>query len=368
MERVVDLVVLERLADEDHVAGVVLDEQDLDDVQALVHGVISSVAMSGTGRVKRKVDPPPFWPASSQIAPAVVLDDLAAHREPDPGPRVDVPGVQALEDDEDPVGVLGVDADAVVGHGELPALAVAARRDAHQRRLVAVELDRVGDQVLEHESEQRALAVGPRADPPAPRRWRRSPRWPARGHSSRARRGRRRRPARGGRSTRPTREKASRSLISACMRLAPSTAKAMYCSPRSSSWPAVAVLEQLAEARHLAQRLLEVVRGDVGELLELGVGAFERDGLLLELLLGGAHRLEIARRSARASTRRRAPRRSMSLGPLGSIARSQLAAGDTAARLPSQPRDGHGDDLPADHRDGQPAPAPAGSPRRPAPA
>ena len=69
VERVVDLVVLEGLADEDHVAGVVLHEQDLDDVQALVHGVISSVAMSGTGKVKRKVDPPPFWPASSQISP-----------------------------------------------------------------------------------------------------------------------------------------------------------------------------------------------------------------------------------------------------------------------------------------------------------
>ena len=32
----------------------------------------------------------------------------------------------------------------------------------------------------------------------------------------------------------------------------------------------IAALEQLAEARHLAQRLLEVVRGHVGELLELG--------------------------------------------------------------------------------------------------
>jgi hypothetical protein len=33
VQRVVDLVVLERLTDEDHVARVVLDEQDFDDVR-----------------------------------------------------------------------------------------------------------------------------------------------------------------------------------------------------------------------------------------------------------------------------------------------------------------------------------------------
>ena len=38
--------------------------------------------------------------------------------------------------------------------------------------------------------------------------------------------------------------------------------------------------------RDLAQRLLEVVRGDVGELLELGVGA-------LEVVAGGGERLEL---------------------------------------------------------------------------
>ena len=39
--------------------------------------------------------------------------------------------------------------------------------------------------------------------------------------------------------------------------------------------PLVAPLEHLGEARHLAQRLLQVVRGDVGELLELGVRALQ---------------------------------------------------------------------------------------------
>ena len=45
--------------------------------------------------------------------------------------------------------------------------------------------------------------------------------------------------------------------------------------------PRVPALEHLAEARHLAQRLLQVVGGDVGELLELGVGAAQLLGLEL---------------------------------------------------------------------------------------
>ncbi len=38
-------------------------------------------------------------------------------------------------------------------------------------------------------------------------------------------------------------------------------------------------LEHLAEARHFAKRLLQVVRGDVGELLEIPVGTLEFRGL-----------------------------------------------------------------------------------------
>ena len=50
--------------------------------------------------------------------------------------------------------------------------------------------------------------------------------------------------------------------------------------------PLVAALEQLAEARHLAQRLLQVVGGDVGELLQVGVGAGQLLGLGGQLLAG----------------------------------------------------------------------------------
>ena len=66
----------------------------------------------------------------------------------------------------------------------------------------------------------------------------------------------------------------SRSLISCCIRLAPSTANSMYVGALVEL-PLVAPCEHLGEARHHAQRLLQVVRGDVGELLELGVRALQ---------------------------------------------------------------------------------------------
>src|SRR4051794_6895355 len=59
----------------------------------------------------------------------VILDDLPAQCEPDAGAGVLVPRVQPLEDQEDPVGVPGLDADPVVGAGELPFVAVAADAD-----------------------------------------------------------------------------------------------------------------------------------------------------------------------------------------------------------------------------------------------
>src|SRR2546430_1702399 len=51
-------------------------------------------------------------------AAAVALDDLLADREPDPRARVLVLPVQPLENDEDPLEVLRVDADAVVPHAD----------------------------------------------------------------------------------------------------------------------------------------------------------------------------------------------------------------------------------------------------------
>ena len=55
----------------------------------------------------------------------------------------------------------------------------------------------------------------------------------------------------------------------------------------------VAPLEHLGEARDLAQRLLQVVRGDVGELLELLVGALELARLVDQRALGIAQRADL---------------------------------------------------------------------------
>ena len=246
---------------------------------------------------------------------------------------------------------------------KLPEVAVAARRHAHARRLVAAELDRVADQVLEHEPEQRRArrttsAGGPSTSTSAPVSSMAGPSVAVRlgdelvavDELAAAR------------SMRPTRENASRSLIRSCMRFAPSTAKPMYWSARSSSWPRVAALEQLAEARDLAQRLLEVVRGDVGELLELGVGALQRERLGVDLRLGRAQDLELARRSARASPRRRCRARDVARAAgRGSCGRSAPPA--TARTCVGEPRDRPRDDLAARSRRRRPPRPAAARPR-----
>src|SRR5579859_3788214 len=66
-------------------------------------------------------------------AAAEVLDDLTAHGQADPGAGKGAALVQPLEQPEDPLRVLGVDADAVVGDGEFPVLAVSGRRDHDPR-------------------------------------------------------------------------------------------------------------------------------------------------------------------------------------------------------------------------------------------
>ena len=114
-----------------------------------------------------------------------------------------------------------------------------------RRRLVAAELDRVADQVLE--DEPRAASRSPSTVGQRPSTSTSAPRL-----LDRERRGcaSARRPAqlvevddaRAALAARPTRENASRSLISACMRLAPSTAKSMYWSAALVELPRVAPL------------------------------------------------------------------------------------------------------------------------------
>src|SRR5687767_6518766 len=53
-------------------------------------------------------------------AAAVALDDALGHGEAGAGAGVLLAGVEALEDGEDAIGVAGLEADAVVLHGEEP--------------------------------------------------------------------------------------------------------------------------------------------------------------------------------------------------------------------------------------------------------
>jgi len=61
------------------------------------------------------------------------LDDAFAQRQANAGARVFGMGVQSLEDLEDPQVLFGINADAVVGHREMPVLALPHRRDVDAR-------------------------------------------------------------------------------------------------------------------------------------------------------------------------------------------------------------------------------------------
>ena len=76
---------------------------------------------------------------------------------PMPVPGYSRAAVQALEQHEDALEVLGRDADAVVAHREAPAGVARLGLDVHLRRLGAAELDRVAEQVLEQLGELRRI-------------------------------------------------------------------------------------------------------------------------------------------------------------------------------------------------------------------
>src|SRR5215470_16595135 len=89
---------------------------------------------------------------------SVILDDLLDHGQADAGAGVGRPVVQPLEDNKDPVGVLGLDPNAVVAEREEPVRALPAGRHRNPGRRIPAELQRVAEQVLEHRGEQRDLA------------------------------------------------------------------------------------------------------------------------------------------------------------------------------------------------------------------
>ena len=174
------LVVLERLAHEHDIAGVVLDEQDHDRVE---RGHATIVSESGGPGSVNQILVPPEYALSSQMRAAVVLDDLAAAsrgrcRCPRSGRAV-----QPLEDHEDPLRVLGVDPDPVVGAIEQPVVPPAMGVDRDSGRRVGVELDAVGRSGSGTRSESiRGRRTAQAASRSRPRR--RPPARAARGHSS----------------------------------------------------------------------------------------------------------------------------------------------------------------------------------------
>src|SRR4051794_6204654 len=125
----------------------------------LVHArVVVGIVPSGVTQLRRLASPigdreaEGTAPGGCRLRPdaaTVELDDPLADRQPDPGPGELVARVQALEGLEDPVCVLGVDSDAVVGNGQPPRIRLALRGHADLGPRVAGELDRVADQVLE---------------------------------------------------------------------------------------------------------------------------------------------------------------------------------------------------------------------------
>src|SRR5256885_6163573 len=110
-------------------------------------GAISSLVDWGEREVKRRallrcgLHPDPA---------AVTLHNLLADGEPQARARVLVLPMQALEDDEDPLEVLWVDADPVVPHAEQPLPVASLCREPDLERSGPAELERVGDQVQEH--------------------------------------------------------------------------------------------------------------------------------------------------------------------------------------------------------------------------
>ncbi len=72
--------------------------------------------------------------------------NLFADGQSDTGAGIFLPAVKPLEDDEDALGVLRGNADAVVPYGESPPAAISVGPDVNAGRLVAPKLDCVSDQ------------------------------------------------------------------------------------------------------------------------------------------------------------------------------------------------------------------------------
>lgn len=96
------------------------------------------------------------------MRPLWSLHDLLADRQPDAGTDGRRRGVEPLEDHEDPVEVAGLDADAVVLDGEVPVLPLAPGRDPDAGRPPAPVREGVLDEVPEQLRELGGVGVNRR--------------------------------------------------------------------------------------------------------------------------------------------------------------------------------------------------------------
>src|SRR5208282_1091751 len=88
---------------------------------------------------------------------AVPFGDSFADRQTDAGAGIMAAGMQALEDLENAVEILGVYADAIVANVNDPAFRLLARADVDFRRAFAAEFKGVADEVLKDLDELRAV-------------------------------------------------------------------------------------------------------------------------------------------------------------------------------------------------------------------
>jgi hypothetical protein len=81
---------------------------------------------------------------------SVPLDDAFANREPNPRTFVLTSAMQALKEYENLVRIPHIESDPIIFNGKQPILAATLRSDMYPRRFLAVKLDSVGNQILQH--------------------------------------------------------------------------------------------------------------------------------------------------------------------------------------------------------------------------
>ena len=259
-------------------------------------------------------------------APAVALDDLPAQRQADAGARVVLLGVQPLEDRRRPARRTRARCRCRCRAPRTPCTSAVARGADRERRAAPSPRNLMALPIRFWKQRRPAGVASPRtagSGVDVDRR-RRSPRSAAARLATRLRRARRRgRPAPASTPCRPTRENVEQVVDQLLHPLGAVDGELDVLVGALVELAAVAALEQLAEAGDLAQRLLQVVRGDVGELLELGVRARELARLRLEARSrarstprarrrSAAHRLDVA--GDRDDVRRGPPRAGLELG------------------------------------------------------